>query len=243
LSTFTSKSPRERRLFIGGSDARFIMGDDMAALVRLWREKRGEAEPEDLSENLIVQLGTTTEDLNRRWYERNTGHAVGSVQSRIIHPIHKWLAATLDGLVDPGGAVFEAKFMLPFLPASVTGPLLSRALRRLASTERSSSGLRGNNWLRFVILLSDAGPASQVRSVEADVLFDVACLVRFQGRDGVRSLPKACRDGKRIDPKVLPPGPFTVAPVQFPMVQPADRNGELVADHVCPPIQLTDLSA
>ena len=33
------------------------MGSDEAALLRLWREKRGEAEPEDLSDNLIVQLG------------------------------------------------------------------------------------------------------------------------------------------------------------------------------------------
>src|SRR6516225_11628966 len=37
----------DRRQFIGGSDARIIMGDDQAALVRLWREKRGEIEPED----------------------------------------------------------------------------------------------------------------------------------------------------------------------------------------------------
>ena len=49
--------PADRRSFIGGSDARVIMGDDEAALVRLWREKRGEVEPEDLSDNLIVQLG------------------------------------------------------------------------------------------------------------------------------------------------------------------------------------------
>jgi predicted phage-related endonuclease len=111
-----SGSPKdvERRWFIGGSDARIIMGSDEAALVRLWREKRGELEPKDLSDNLIVQLGTVTEDLNRRWYERNTGQAVGSVQKRLRHPIHKWMAATLDGLVDPGGAVFEAKFMLPW---------------------------------------------------------------------------------------------------------------------------------
>ena len=54
-----------RRTFIGGSDARIIMGGDEAALIRLWREKRGEAEPEDLSGNLIVQLGTATEELNR----------------------------------------------------------------------------------------------------------------------------------------------------------------------------------
>src|SRR3979490_1579342 len=103
-----------RRGFIGGSDARVIMGNDEADLVRLWREKRGEVEPEDLSDNLIVQLGTVTEDLNRRWYERNTGHAIKDVQKRILHPVIKWMAATLDGLVDPGGAVFEAKFMLPW---------------------------------------------------------------------------------------------------------------------------------
>ena len=50
-------SKTDRRYFIGGSDARIIMGDDEAALLRLWREKRGEVEPEDLSGNLIVQLG------------------------------------------------------------------------------------------------------------------------------------------------------------------------------------------
>ena len=103
-----------RNSFIGGSDARVIMGDDEANLVRLWREKRGEVEPEDLSGSLIVQLGTATEDLNRRWYERNTGQAIKDVQRRIQHPVHQWMAATLDGLVDPGGAVFEAKFMLPW---------------------------------------------------------------------------------------------------------------------------------
>ena len=39
----------DRREFIGGSDARVIMGDDKAALLQLWREKRGQADPEDLS--------------------------------------------------------------------------------------------------------------------------------------------------------------------------------------------------
>ena len=40
------------------------MGGDEAALLRLWREKRGEAEPEDLSSNLVFQLGAATEELN-----------------------------------------------------------------------------------------------------------------------------------------------------------------------------------
>src|ERR1039458_6359322 len=98
-----------RRSFIGGSDARIIMGADETALLRLWREKRGEVEPEDLSANLIVQLGRVTEDLNRLWYERNTGQAIKDVQRRVLHPVNRWMAATLDGVVEGTGAVFEAK--------------------------------------------------------------------------------------------------------------------------------------
>jgi predicted phage-related endonuclease len=102
-----------RRDFIGGSDARIIMGDQ-AKLIRLWREKRGEVEAVDLSGELIVQLGTTTEDLNRTWYERTSGNRVEDVQRRVRHPVHKWMGATLDGRVQETGAVFEAKFMLPW---------------------------------------------------------------------------------------------------------------------------------
>ena len=104
----------ERRTFIGGSDARIIMGADETALVRLWREKRGEAEPEDLSGNLIVQLGTATEELNRSWYERNTGRRVTDIQRRVRHSAIPWMVATLDGTVEGTGAVFESKFMLPW---------------------------------------------------------------------------------------------------------------------------------
>jgi predicted phage-related endonuclease len=103
-----------RHSFIGGSDARIILGDDEAALLRLWREKRGEAEPENLSKNLLVQLGVVTEELNRRWYEANTGQVIADVQARVRHPGLRWMAATLDGRVQASGAVFEAKFMLPW---------------------------------------------------------------------------------------------------------------------------------
>ena len=106
--------PASRRTFLGGSDARIIMGNDEPALLRLWREKRGEAEPEDLSGNLVVQLGVVTEVLNRHWYERNTGQVVTAVQRRVQHPMIRFLAATLDGIVEGTGAVFESKFMLPW---------------------------------------------------------------------------------------------------------------------------------
>jgi hypothetical protein len=86
-----------RRTFIGGSDARIIMSNDEAALLRLWREKRGEVDPEDLSGNLIVQLGLTTEELNRHWYEfqhRSSHHgrpAAGQVPEPPVY------GGTLDG--------------------------------------------------------------------------------------------------------------------------------------------------
>src|SRR5262249_1889966 len=101
-----------RQSFIGGSDARIIMGSDQAALLRLWREKRPSLRISP--GNLIVQLGLVTEPLNRHWFERNSGYVVTEVQHRVEHPVIRWMAATLDGMVEQTGAVFEAKFMLPW---------------------------------------------------------------------------------------------------------------------------------
>lgn len=152
-----------RRFFIGGSDARVIMGDDEAVLVRLWREKRGEITPEDLSGNLIVQLGSVTEDFNRRWYERNTGHAVKDVQRKIQHPVNRWMAATLDGLVDPGGAVFEAKFMLPW------------TFSEEAAAEKHMAQLQHNMWVansRSAVLSIITGGGKWVEmTIHADPLY------------------------------------------------------------------------
>src|SRR6516162_8385704 len=114
MSGQSSLSYTHRRSFIGGSDARIIMGNDEATLIRLWQEKRGEAEPNDLSGNLIVQLGTATEELNRTWYERNTGRRITDVQRRVKHSAMPWMVATLDGIVEGTEAVFESKFMLPW---------------------------------------------------------------------------------------------------------------------------------
>jgi YqaJ-like recombinase protein len=111
---WTTPALTDRRTFIGGSDARIIMGEDEAALVRLWKEKRGEAAPADLSDNLLVQLGLATEDLNRLWYERNTGTRITDVQRHLRHPVVRFLGATLDGRVEETGTLFEAKFMLPW---------------------------------------------------------------------------------------------------------------------------------
>jgi predicted phage-related endonuclease len=113
-ATLWTNRYESRRAFIGGSDARIIMGNDETALIRLWREKRGEAEPEELSDNLIVQLGRATEELNRSWYQRKTGRQIRDVQRHVRHSAIYWMGATLDGIVEGTEAVFEAKFMLPW---------------------------------------------------------------------------------------------------------------------------------
>src|SRR6266404_1590817 len=154
----------DRRSFIGGSDARIIMGDDEAKLARLWREKRGEIEPEDLSGNLIVQLGVVTEELNRAWYQRNSGQTVKDVQRRVRHPVHGWMAATLDGIVEQTGAVFEAKFMLPW------------AFTEDAAAEKYMAQLQHNMWVlaaRSAVLSIITGGGKWVEvKIHADPLYE-----------------------------------------------------------------------
>ena len=135
MTRSSNKASMDRRLFIGGSDARIIMSADEAALIRLWREKRGEAEPDDLSDNLVVQLGVATEALNRTWYERNTGRRVTDVQRWARHPVNRWMAATLDGMVEDPDAVFEAKFMLPW------------SFSEEAAAEKHMAQLQHNMWV------------------------------------------------------------------------------------------------
>jgi predicted phage-related endonuclease len=153
----------DRRSFLGGSDARIVMDDDESKLIRLWQEKRGEVEPEDLSRDLVVQLGSITEDLNRAWYERCSGNVIHDVQRRVHHPVHKWMAGTLDGRVQQTGAVFEAKFMLPW------------AFSEEAATEKHMAQLQHNMWViaaRTSVLSIITGGGKWVEiAVHADPLY------------------------------------------------------------------------
>jgi predicted phage-related endonuclease len=139
------------------------MGADEEALLHLWREKRGEVGPEDLSGNLIVQLGLATEDLNRTWYERNTGRVITAVQSRVKHPVIAFMAATLDGVVAGTGAVYEAKFMLPW------------SFLEEAAAEKHMAQLQHNMWVtnaRMAALSIITGGGKWVEiAVAADCLY------------------------------------------------------------------------
>src|ERR1700733_11721326 len=159
----STKRFSDRRGFIGGSDAKIIMGSDDTALLRLWKEKRGEMDPGDLSGELIVQLGSVTEQLNRSWYEKNTGHLVSDVKRRAFHKVHKWMAATLDGKVAETGAVFEAKFMLPW------------NFSEEAAAEKHMAQLQHNMWVtasRMAVLSIITGGGKWVEmTIPADPLY------------------------------------------------------------------------
>jgi predicted phage-related endonuclease len=162
IPQFTSSS-LDRRSFIGGSDARVIVGEDEAALLRLWKEKRGDVEPQDLSGDLLVQLGSATEPLNRHWFEKNTGHVVSEVQRQVFHNIHRWMAATLDGRVEATSAVFEAKFMLPW------------NFSEEAAAEKHMAQLQHNMWViasRTAVLSIITGGGKWVEiTIPADPLY------------------------------------------------------------------------
>jgi predicted phage-related endonuclease len=150
------------------------MGNDEEALIRLWREKRGEVEPEDLSGNLIVQLGSVTEDLNRRWYEANTGQVVTDVQRRVRHPAISWMAATLDGRIEGSDAVFEAKFMLPWnfseeAAAEKYMPQLQHNMFVIAARTAVLSVITGGG--KWVEILAHADPLYQHLIVRAERKF------------------------------------------------------------------------
>jgi YqaJ-like viral recombinase domain len=163
----------DRRLFIGGSDARTIMSGDETALIRLWREKRGESEPDNLTDKLVVQLGVATETLNRTWYERNTGRRIADVQRRVHHPVNRWMAATLDGMVEDPDAVFEAKFMLPW------------SFSEEAAAEKHMAQLQHNMWVtntRSAALSIITGGGKWVEmTIPADALYQ-HFLVTAEGR-------------------------------------------------------------
>jgi predicted phage-related endonuclease len=169
------RSVVERRTtYIGGSDARAILGTDESALVRLWHEKRGEVEPEDLSANLLVQFGCATEELNRSWFELQTRRQVGQVQRFARHKTLDWMGATLDGMVESEAAVFEAKFMLPWnfaeeVAADKHMPQLQHNMLVTGARRAYLSILTGG--AKWILIEVDADPVYQTVLIQVERFF------------------------------------------------------------------------
>jgi predicted phage-related endonuclease len=93
----------------------------------------------------------------------NTGHTVADVQRQVFHPVHRWMAATLDGRVEATGAVFEAKFMLPW------------NFSEEAAAEKHMAQLQHNMWVtasRSAVLSIITGGGKWVEiTIPADPLY------------------------------------------------------------------------
>jgi len=101
--------------FIGGSDARVIMGGDETALIRLWQEKRGEAEPADLSGELVVQAGPRDRGAQTAPGTSASpaiGLAIGRPENSILR-LSGWRPHWTAWL-SRSGRCSRAKFMLPW---------------------------------------------------------------------------------------------------------------------------------
>ena len=105
----TEQQHNERLRGIGGSDANVILSGDAERIRELWLQKRGETSAPDLSDKLQVMLGLWTEPFNRTWYEQLTGAEIGAVGESFTCGRFDWRRCTVDGLVKPDGAVWEAK--------------------------------------------------------------------------------------------------------------------------------------
>ena len=94
---------------------------------------------------------------------RHAGATIILIQQQVWHPALHWMAATLDGRVEATGAVFEAKFMLPW------------SFSEEAAVEKYTPQLQHNIWVvaaRTAVLSVITGGGKWVEiEVPADPLY------------------------------------------------------------------------
>lgn len=162
-----------RKSALGGSDANIIMGGDEKKLLQLWREKRGEAEPEDLSDILAVQMGSFTEPFNVAWFEKNTGLVIVDRGVIAEHPKHGFMRCTLDGRIQGRRFIWEAKHCGT---RSTDAEIFARYVPQLTHNALCDdaegaflSAFKGNgDWVMFEYALD---PDYAARLVEAEAAF------------------------------------------------------------------------
>jgi len=102
----SKENTMERVGFIGGSDCVKIMQGNW---YDLWQVKTERQPPEDLSDNIAVQLGIHTEGFNVNWFEEHTGIEVTDRQLVLQKTIDGVPAkGAIDGKCE-GKRIFEAK--------------------------------------------------------------------------------------------------------------------------------------
>ena len=91
--------------------------DNNARRLHLWRERIGEAEPEDLSDSFPVQWGKFCEPFVLDWIEKTERNIIDERQRWCVHPTLPNIGATLDGFRASDSSVIEVKVLSPFSAA------------------------------------------------------------------------------------------------------------------------------
>lgn len=160
----------QRRHFVGGSDANILLSGDADKIIHLWRVKRGEAEAEDLSNVLQVQLGSFTEPFNRAWYEKQTGTTVEHVGEERASLDVEFMATTLDGIVG-GQILWQAKHLSAFAKDEEALakylPQLTHEMIVCGLKRAHLSVIFGNHRFAVIPVELDMGYARQLIEVEA----------------------------------------------------------------------------
>lgn len=100
----------ERQKYIGGSDIAVIMNmSRWKTPLKLWLEKTGQAEPDDLSKVEAVQLGTELEEFVAQKFSQVTGKQVRKQPKMYIHKDYPFMVAHVDRLITGSDELLECK--------------------------------------------------------------------------------------------------------------------------------------
>jgi len=96
---------------VGGSDAPTILGlDEYKTALELYLEKRGELEPNDLSDNMAVRAGQIYEAPTAEWWSELEGKKIRRVNKTVYHPDNHHIYAHVDRRIVGERAGLEVKF-------------------------------------------------------------------------------------------------------------------------------------
>ena len=100
----------DRKKYIGGSDIAAVMGlSRYSTPLKLWAEKIGQIEPDDLSDKEYVQLGSELEDFIAKKFAKSTGMKVRQAPQRYVHKKYPFMACQVDRLIEGTDMLLECK--------------------------------------------------------------------------------------------------------------------------------------
>lgn len=109
--TLTAQQVATRQTGIGGSDAAAALGlSKRKTALQLYLEKRGEIPVEEPSEeDEFIWWGRALEPIVRQKYAETTGRVVVMPHGTLHHPVHRFMLAHVDGLIDGEPRGYEGK--------------------------------------------------------------------------------------------------------------------------------------